>query len=442
MARLRSRVESESGVALIEILISAVMLALIVIGTFTAFDAAGRITTDQQQRSQANGLAQQDEDRLRGLQVAQLPVNQTRTVTLNGTIFTIVSTADYTTDATGTSACGGNSSADYVKTTSKVTWPTIGSRPPITLEGIITPPVGGALVVQVVDGASNPVSGMAVSAAGPTTANGTTTAAGCAIFGALPAGTYNVSVSQAGYIDKDGNTSPPASQQTTTVVNGATDRMSFQYDLAGQVTATFDTKWTGQSTPVASTEDTIVIFNNNMTLPSFRYAGTSGTYASSITGTNMFPFTSAYTVYAGSCSADAPSANGQASDPSVVVPKGGTGSLVIHLPALLLKVYNGTSSVPGTPANTPHVVLYDQGCGGSPPTAGGSPAISNVVPSNSTGSLVDPGVPYGIYTVCADGLVAGTRKLAFASNVAINQPVTGTPVNLYLGSGISGSACP
>jgi Tfp pilus assembly protein PilV len=436
-ARARERAASESGVTLIEILMSAVLLAIIVIGTLTAFDAAGRITTDQQVRSEANDLAQQDQDHLRSLQVSQLPLLQTHQVTVNGTVFTVQEQADYTSDSTGTSTCTSSGSADYVKTTSTITWPAIGTRPPIVLESIITPPVGGALVVQVVNAQGAGVSGMSVSAVGPSTLSGTTSAAGCAIFGAVPAGNYNVSVSQAGYVDKDGNTSPPASQQATTVVNGATDRMSFQYDHAGQINVSFDTKYTGLSQPVASTADTVVIYNNNMTYPSYRWAGTSGTYGSTVTASNVFSFTSAYTVYAGSCSADAPSANGQSSDPSVVVPAGGTASVVLHLPALLLKVYTGTSSLPGPLANTPHVVLYDLGCGGSPPTAGGSPPISNTIPTNTTGGLVDPGVPYGTYKVCADN---GIKSISQAS-LPINDPVKGTTLTLYLGSGSSGT-CP
>ncbi len=439
VARARARGAAESGITLIEILVSAVLLAVIVIGTLTAFDAAGRITTDQQARSEANSLAQQDQDHLRSLQVSQLPLSQSNQVTVNGTTFTILEQADYTSDSSGTSTCASNGSADYVKTTSTVSWPAqvASGRPPIKLESIITPPVGGALVVQVTNAQGLPVQGMAVTASGTSSLSGTTTAAGCAIFGAVPAGAYNVSVSQSGYVDKDGNTTPPASQQATTVVNGATDRMPFQFDQAGQIKVSFDTKYTGLSSPVASTEDTVVLFHPNMTYPSFRWAGTSGSYGSTITASNMFPFTSAYTVYAGSCSADAPSANGQASDPSVTVAPGGIANLTLHLPALLLKVYTGTKTVPGALANTPHVVLYDQGCGGSPPTAGGSPAISNTIPTTTTGSLVDPGVPYGTYTVCADN---GTKTVS-ALNTAIKDPVNGTSLSLYLGSGTSGK-CP
>lgn len=55
---------SEGGATLIEVLVSSLCLALIAIGTLSAFDAAGRLSADEQHRSQANDIAQQDQDRL------------------------------------------------------------------------------------------------------------------------------------------------------------------------------------------------------------------------------------------------------------------------------------------------------------------------------------------------------------------------------------------
>jgi len=272
---------------------------------------------------------------------------------------------------------------------------------------------------------------MSVTGTGVAPVASTTGTDGCSIFGGLNAGAENVSVSQTGYVDKDGNASPPASQQATTIVAAATARKSFEYDRAGQITATFDTKYGG--VVHASSADQLTMFNNNMTLPSFRWAGTLSTYQSTQTATGMFPFTSAYTVYAGTCPGDAPSQNGQSSDPSVVAPQGGTASLLLHLPAILLTVYSGTSSSHDSLVSNPHGILTDQNCGGSPPTQGGSPAIEHVPTTTTTGSLSDPGQPYGTYTVCADN----GAKYAQAT-VTNNDPVNGVSVTLYLGSGTPG----
>ena len=441
LAQVHARAAGERGLTLLEVVVSAAILATIVVGTFTAFDAANRFTTDEQQRSQANDLAQQDQDRLRGMQISQLAsLNQTRNLTLNGTTFSVNSTGRFEADTTGTSSCASNGSADYIKTTSTVSWPTIGTRPPIVAESIITPPAGGSLIVQVVNSNGVGVPNMAATGTGPSTFSTTTGPDGCAILGGLPGGTYNITVSQPGYVDKDGNSSPPLSQQSTTVIVGSSDTKTFFFDQGGQVSTTFDTKPYGASAAVASSADTVTLFNNNMTFPGFRWAGTPGTYASALTATKVFPFTAPYTVYAGSCSSDAPSANGQGagSDPSIVVPPNQTASLLLHLPALNLTVFNGISSAsPGTAVSGAHVVLTDQNCGGSPPTAGGTPLIKRTLSTNSSGRLASPGQPFGTFTVCADARIAGVRRLA--STTVANNRLAGTTVNLYLGAALAGT---
>jgi Tfp pilus assembly protein PilV len=426
-----SRLRRQEGFTVLEVVVSALILGLIALSTLTALDTASRFSSEEQKRSQASDLAQQDQDRLRSMTVAQLSnLNQTRTVTLGLNTFTIASTAQFVSDSTGTSSCNASASGDYIKTTSTVTWSTIGSRPPVIAESVITPAVGGTVVVKVVDGKGNPVPGMNVSGAGA--GSNTTGPDGCAIFGGLLPGTFNFTASQAGYVDKDGNTSPPASQQATTVVDAATARKAFQFDRAGQIAVSFDTRVAG--VVGASSADMITMFNNNMTLPSFRWAGTLSSYQLTITATQMFPFSSAYTVYAGSCPGDAPSQNGVASDPSVTVPPGGTGSLLLHLPAINLSVLSGTVTVPGSPVARPHVVLTDQNCGGSPPTQGGSPLIEHVLPTTTPGALVDPGQPFGTYTLCADNGLVHVQ----IANIANNDLVNGTNATLYLGSGGAG----
>jgi hypothetical protein len=419
---------------IVEVAISALVLAVIVVGTLTAFDAAGRFSGQDQRRSEANDLAQQDQDRLRGMQVTQLSsLNQTRAVTLDGSTFTIKSTGQFETESTGTPSCASTGSADFIKTTSTVTWPTMGSRPPVVAESVITPPAGGALIVQVVDGHGNGVPGMNVSGSGPSTLSATTGSDGCAIFGGLPGGTYNVTATQSGYVDKDGNSISPSGQQITSVIAGSSVTKTFYFDQAGQIQATFDTRPYGAATAVPSSADTVTIFNNNMTFPGFRWAGTSNQYVSKVTATAVFPFyPSSYTVYAGSCTNDAPSEFGSGPDPSLVVPQGGTGSILLHLPPVNLTVYDGILTKPPVPLAGAHVVLTDQGCGGNPPVAGGSPAIKRTRTTNSSGQLADPGQPFGTFNVCADD---GGK---FQQATVVNDVLGGTSLTLDLRLGLPG----
>ena len=115
-------------------------------------------------------------------------------------------------------------------------------------------------------------------------------------------------------------------------------------------------------------------------------------------------------------------------DPSVVVPQGGTGSILLHLPSLNLTVYDGLPLFPPTPLAGAHVVLTDLGCGGNPPTAGGSPPIKRTLTTNLNGQLPNPGQPFGHFTVCADDGVKHQQA------TVTNSSLTGTNVTLDLRS--------
>ena len=63
---------SQSGMTLIEVLIASVITAFIAIGTFTAFDAAGKSSADERAHAQGTLLTQQDQDRLRSFTTTTL----------------------------------------------------------------------------------------------------------------------------------------------------------------------------------------------------------------------------------------------------------------------------------------------------------------------------------------------------------------------------------
>jgi hypothetical protein len=51
--------------------------------------------------------------------------------------------------------------------------------------------------------------------------------------------------------------------------------------------------------------------------------------------------------------------------------------------------------------------------------------------TNGSGVLIDPGVPYGTYTVCADFVVSGTRRKDVFTPVAASQPTIPNGGTLY-----------
>jgi hypothetical protein len=139
---------------------------------------------------------------------------------------------------------------------------------------------------------------------------------------------------------------------------------------------------------------------------------TASSPQSSLSASSLFPFTSAYGVYAGGCSAANPTLydpNYFAKYPGLVsVAPGGQYSVSVWEPALNLAVTRGGSAVSGA-----HLRVTPANCSDVYP----------VVTTNSQGNLANPGYPFGSYTVCADD---GTRRFV-ATNVA-NTAVGGTPL--------------
>jgi type II secretory pathway pseudopilin PulG len=439
--------DEQAGFALLEVLISAVIVALIVIATFTGFDASNRATASERAHAQADVLAQQDEDRLRSLQIGQLSnLSETRTVKYKETEYTVVSTGEFVADTSGTTSCSAEAQeASYVRTTSKVTWPSLGTRPAVVETGLITPPAGGALLVQVFGGDGKPVTGMTVKATGPAPGSGSVTGLtgekGCVIFAGMPEGTYAVTTFQAGYVDKNGNSEPLPSERSVTLVPGTTEKKSFEFDQPGGLTVSFE-----PSVGAEAVGDTFVAQNPSMPTPSFKSFGTAGTYAANVTsgGKTLFPFgepsppaekaIGQYTVYAGTCEADEPTRNGQPINPTINVLPNETVAKKVPLPAINIKVMSGSSSVSAGAAVTKFEGAFkDEGaeCGGK------EHPFSTVT---ATEGELHKGMPFGKFSLCVvskekvGSPTAEYRKLK--GTVFENKNAAGTPLTtIYLGSG-------
>lgn len=432
----------EAGFALVEVLVSAV----VAVGMATAFlgllNSTARTSADQRHRSEAYAIAQEDQARMRAMRIPDLiRVNGSRTVTLNGTPFTVASKGTFINDTTSTASCGaGSSSADYVNISSTVTWPGMGATPPTVIQSIVAPPNGsldpthGTLTISAQNAAAGPLSGVGLSGSGAGTFSGSTDAAGCAMFSDQASGNYTLTPTAAGFVDKDGN--PPAAQ-TVSVVAGSTNTVVLQYDRPGTIPVTFKTK-VGAAL-VNSTSDSIVVFNTGLTTA--RVFGTpGGSRVSSITGTSLFPFTSPYVVYAGACTGNNPNPSGAANPPgaaaigTVTVPPGGSAPVSVQLPALNLTVWSGTSSSPGSKVTNARVTVKDDNC-----SIAGNP-VKRVYATNSGGALADPGLPWSQYDICVDN---GSRY-QLANNVVVQNLTSGTTLTVYMSSsaGSLSGTCP
>jgi Tfp pilus assembly protein PilV len=434
----------EAGFTIVEVLISAIVVVLVAMATFAAITTAGRTTAETRHRAQAYAVAQQDQARLRTFKVSALSnYSGTRTQEVDGTPYSVASRGEFVTDATGTQTCAGNASADYISISSTVTWPSMGSRPPVVIKSIVSPPNGsiaadrGALAVSVVDGANAPIAGVTITGSGPSAFSDTTDENGCVLFGNLPAGTYTITpTTAAGLVDNDGNA--PAAK-TTSVVAQSTNTLTLQYAPPGRINTTFRVDTNPSSTLVnwqPSSADTVMAYNTGMTGPKrFGTLNVKPPAGSTFSVEPLFPFTSPVSVYAGACDQNNPTAPGAtpsmpSATGSAIVTSNGTATVgPLQLPALFLTVRTGSSSSnPGSIVVGGNVVITDPNCSNAKRT----------FTTNGSGALSDPGLPWGTYTVCADN---GVRRRTH-TNIVVKNATTGTPLTIYLNSfGSSSGVC-
>ena len=124
------RAASERGFAIIEVLVSSILLALIVIGTFTAFDSSNRY--HRQRAGPLPGLKPRPAGRGPAPRAPGQPaLDPERDPHRHAQRDDVHGHLDRTVPErrSGTSSCGGSGTADYIKTTSTVTWPAMGADP-------------------------------------------------------------------------------------------------------------------------------------------------------------------------------------------------------------------------------------------------------------------------------------------------------------------------
>jgi prepilin-type N-terminal cleavage/methylation domain-containing protein len=244
---LSERGRAQHGFTLIEVLVSALLVLIISGGVATALVSATDFTGHERNTSQANAVAQQDQERMKAMTDSQLTsLHQTRTVALNSTQFTVVSTASFL-DANGNSSCTSKSEA-YFKLTSTVTSAATVGNPgqTVTEETIITRPLAGSLVVPVQDQTSAPLQDATVSISGQNTgydSSATTDQNGCAAFAGLPVDSYAITAAKLGYVDPDGDASP--TETATVNQTNVTSAGTMILGQAGALKVGFVTQGTG-----------------------------------------------------------------------------------------------------------------------------------------------------------------------------------------------------
>ncbi len=391
---------SEAGDTLIEVLISAMLVGLIVVGTLTGFNAVNRTSTDQRQHNEAALLAAQSQEQLRTVPASTLGILEKTphlyAQTIGGTVYKILQQTELQPASGSGAGCSvtetKRQSGNAFRITSTVTWPTLGGSKKINSDvasSIVTPPTGSALEVDA-GNAPEPTSGVAGITAivkytpavggGLVTLEQTTGAEGCVVFAGIPATTATVEIRElAGYVTRSGAPEfPPkevkiAPNYTThypvTYNRGGAIKGEFAYE--GKTTRTHKNNEGTGNVEEAVTGDTFLAFNAKMEAkPDYEVASTryikpttvgvynpvsatsSSTYETfGESPSDLFPFTEAekspWSVYAGDCVENNPEkiTGGVVKPSTVYVTPGGVPSVLVPTSYVTLNLYKESEKV-------------------------------------------------------------------------------------------------
>ena len=432
----------ERGSMLIEVMVGALILAITTTAVLSGIDGAQKTGGRNKARSVAAALAEQDQERMRAMPVADLlpyiAAPYTRTVAVKGVNYSVTSTASYAADpGSATTGCSATAKTQTnLRILSSVNSPL--SRGNVDLVGLVTPPAGsgfatgqGRLIVKVFDRDEVGVAGVTVGLSGTASFSEQTNASGCAIFPFAPAGNYTASISKLGLIGWQGD-SPLAPAPTLTSTAGQTTTYGAYYlEQPARINAQFDTR-VGSTTVNAKSRWVTV---NNVKLTSQRKVFGAGAPATEVPATDLFPFLDGYGLYAGQCTPynlPAGALPNTAPDPGQTL----TTNPKLRVPSINVRVVTSSSTSGSGPAgvNGATVVIKtaDSGCANTFPNQ--TTATVNYGGTNFVGVIPEPGFPYGNYKLCAQRTVGSTTTHGHAdvrtySTSHVDETVVNTSAN-------------
>jgi Tfp pilus assembly protein PilV len=305
--RLRS---DESGFSIIEVLVSALLVAILSVGILAQFDSASATSNLERTKAEASALAQKDVERLRAMSPVRLKdlaagpssAYQEPDVTVRGTTYTTTTTITRVDEPGAAGTCVGSApTASYLRINSSVSWTgkPSGISPSRHHSIIGLPSNGGSVVVKINDRNGNGLGSTPVNLSGGNPQRTTVLPEGCVQWDGLAPGSYTVSFSRPGYVTPDGVN---AYSKDITVSEGATNYVTVTYDVGGSRTVPFYYK-VGSNPVVPAPSgvgmDRVSVSHTGLAAP--RTFGTSGTYVHQLSLGPLFPFTTGYRVYPGAC---------------------------------------------------------------------------------------------------------------------------------------------
>ncbi|MDN4597339.1 type IV pilus modification PilV family protein [Leifsonia virtsii] len=301
MFRWLRRLDDESGLTLIEVMVAMFVFGLISVGIAASLTNALQLTRDTRAREIATNLAAQEIDLDRSVKDVFSVTDTSWTTVVNNTTFTVTRNTDWVSTNNNSVACGaGGGTLQYKKVNISVTWLGMSAATaPVRSDTLIAPnnrindPALGTIIVSVKSASGAGTPGISVSVSPSSPANGAVSLAaqppvtdsdGCTYALKVTPGNYDVTLSNTNYLDIAQNPTPVL--KNVQVTAGAAAPAPFTYDNSGVFTLNY-----GSASALRPA---------NLQLTFVSVIG--GPYVQAV-GTNasqrLFPFTDGYATLAG-----------------------------------------------------------------------------------------------------------------------------------------------
>jgi hypothetical protein len=461
-------------------MVSALLLGLIAIATFTGLQAVSASDANQRYHNEAAQLAAQSQEALRTDPIGSLEKlvveSHVYTTKVDGTTYSITQSAHQINGSGLNTTCAATeqstTSAPNFRITTSVIWNSVQGGHPVTSSSIVTPPTGSSLEVDV-QNAPTPTAGVAgvtvyvtytaLESASTVKLEGTTSNAGCVLFTGIRSTSAEVEIPEtAKFVTPSGALKLEPTE--VSIAPNVTTHYAVTYNEGGAITAKFTYKGKTEYNGKPVTGDTFVMADNEMALaPELevgstvfaepygtdgeeKYTPKTSTYRSTA-GTpkgikysagDLFPFPSAsWSAYAGDCAANNPlTVTSKAVTPNQgEVRPGATTTIEVPMSYVNLEVYKGTEKNPSALASAVYPIkITNLSCSAASPAPvlpDNAAAVSYVhIQSTTAGGVLEgPFQPFGKFELCLQAAsTPSTRKDKISY---LNSTVAGSSFKIY-----------
>jgi Tfp pilus assembly protein PilV len=434
----RRSARDEAGFALVEVMVSAVLLIALALSTLAVLDRSQSTSSNNRSRAVASQLAQNEQDAIR-----QMPMSALAGGFHPGTVpkkvgeitYDVTSSAEWVQDSGGAVTCSTNTGrVEYLATSTTVTWPGMGSIKPVVADGVVSPGVAalgankGALTVLLSRADGTGTAGITVTVQGQ---SGVTDENGCAVIGNLDAGVQTLTYNTGGYVDEN---SKQSVSKPVTIGAGTIAQATGYYDNPGTLAVSLVSDGQGGD----GTWPKVTIDHANRAKPS-AFTLDTDTATKHNASVGLFPFDAPYKAYPGECSGNDPSNKLYVGNPGAgggLVTSGSTTTAILPMRTAVVKINDAATSAPYTGGEPYTVYVIAEKADGKGKVMDVAGCQTTYGPWSGSASELKLSLPTGVWRVCANfkrtssGKWSPTKPTIVGGSLTTDEPLIVTPASV------------